>query len=446
MTRIGSSSSSSRGSVRGGSILRRLQNINDNPDSVEDMDPLFSIDSSNETSSVDNNNDDNSVDEDDQRRTSGFLAPRARQCTTGKLLMMKNHGWCLPKCRQTKQRILNSQFFHMNCWYTEQGSNEVVFQCRSVTGDSMSEIEDELNFQVRATSGNYLQITVSYESEVETAQSETETETQYTVVFDRLIEYRKVGNAADDHYEWNVDEVVAEWPLNTWEPLSDIQTTANNRTVFSATTGMVTFTFTISQTDSEDLTTNKMKIDFLLENYPWDASGNTFIALVSRIETEREIVMDDGVEDQVSDVLINFKDAVDTIGFVPFGEYTWATNAEATFVATTTSGNSSSIGMEDGAMNSTNVMIERSTTSSQNQTTTIAVIASKSSSATVDGTSADSTLEEIAFSFVGAGQGANRIYWDPEAGIGYTSSAASSHLVGSVVLSALALGLTLLWW
>ena len=330
--------------------------------------------------------------------------------------------------------------------YTEQGSNEVEFQCKSVASDSMmSEIEDELKFQVRATSGNYLQITVSYESEVETAQSETETETQYTVVFDRLIEYRKVGNAADDHYEWNVDEVVAEWPLNTWEPLSDIQTTADNRTVFSATTGMVTFTFTISQTDSEDLTTNKMKIDFLLENYPWDASGNTFIALVSRIETEREIEMDDGEEDQVSDVLINFKDAVDTIGFVPFGEYTWATNAEATFVTTTTSGNSSSIGMDVGTMNSTNVMIERSTTTSQNQTTIIAVIASKSSSATVGGTSADSTLEEIAFSFVGAGQGANRIYWDPEAGIGYTSSA-SSHLVGSVVLSALALGLTLLWW
>ena len=64
----------------------------------------------------------------------------------------------------------------------------------------MSEIEDELKFKVRATSGNYLQITVSYESEVETAQSETETETQYTVVFDRLIEYRKIGNAADDHY------------------------------------------------------------------------------------------------------------------------------------------------------------------------------------------------------------------------------------------------------
>ena len=312
---------------------------------------------------------------------------------------------------------------------SEQSNDEVEFECKSITSDSMSDIEDELKFKVRASSGDYLKITVKYETEVETAQSETETDTQYTVVYDRLIEYRKVGTAQNNHYEWDIDEVVAEWPLNNWDPLSDIQTTADNRTTFSATSEMVTFTFTISQTDSDDLTTNKMKIDFLLENYPWDSSGNTYVALISRIETEREIETDtnDG-EDQVSDVLISFKDAVDTIGFVPFGEYSWATTAEATVAAIPT-------GMDDS--NSTNVMIQRSSSNGQNLTTTISVIASKSSSTV--GTSADSTLEEIAFSFVGAGQGANRIFWDPEAGIGYTSSA--SKLVGSLMLSAISIGL-----
>ena len=304
----------------------------------------------------------------------------------------------------------------------------------------MSNIEDELKFNVRATNGDYLKITVEYETEVETIQSETETETQYTVVFDRLLEYRKVGNSPDDHYEWGVDEVVAEWRLNTWDPLSDIQTTADNRTIFSATTGMATFTFTIAQTDSDDLTTNKMKIDFLLENYPWDSSGNTYVALVSRIETEREIETDttDG-NDQVSDVLINFKDAVDTIGFVPFGEYTWATTAEATFVATPTTGME-----DDGTANSTNVAVGRSTTAGQNQTTTISVIASKSSSSTMQTSTSNSTMEEIAFSFVGAGQGANRIFWDPEAGIGYSSSSASK-VVGSLMISVLSIGL-MFWW
>ena len=86
-TRIGSSSSG----VRGSSSLRLLQN-NDNLDSADDTDPSSSRDS-NGTSSVDNNNN-NSVDddEDDQRRNSRFVAPRARQCTTGKLLM-KEWAW-----------------------------------------------------------------------------------------------------------------------------------------------------------------------------------------------------------------------------------------------------------------------------------------------------------------------------------------------------------------
>jgi len=387
--------------------MRLLQD--DRDDSSDDD---SSRDTKNETSSVDDNNNYNSIDsdEDDERRSqrSGFVAPRARQCNT------------------------------------QQSDDEVEFECKSITTDSMSDIEDELKFKVRATRGDYLKITVKYETEVETAQSETETETQYTVVYDRLIEYRKAGTAQDDHYEWDVDEVVAEWPLNDWDPLSTIQTTPDNRTIFSATTstGMVTFTFTIAQSDSDDLATNKMKIDFLLENYPWDASGNTYIALVSRIETEREIETetDDG-EDEVSDVLINFKDAVDTIGFVPFGEYSWATTAEATsFTANNTGGM-----MLDTTGNATNVMIERSATitNGQNQTATISVVASKSSSTV--GTSADSTLEEIAFSFVGAGQGANRIFWDPEAGVGYASSA-SKKIVGSFLLMLSSISMGLMLW
>ena len=70
---------------------------------------------------------------------------------------------------------------------TEQTTDEVEFECKSITTDSMmSDIEDELKFKVRAQNGDSLKITVKYESEVETAQSETETETQYTVVFDRF--------------------------------------------------------------------------------------------------------------------------------------------------------------------------------------------------------------------------------------------------------------------
>lgn len=34
--------------------------------------------------------------------------------------------------------------------------------------------------------------------------------------------------------------------------------------------------------------------------------------------------------------------------------------------------------------------------------------------------------KEIAFSFVGASQGASRIYWDSEAGVGYTAEATTN--------------------
>ena len=303
----------------------------------------------------------------------------------------------------------------------------------------MPDFEDELKFGIRATRGEYLTILVEYEPTVEMTHSESnDTETQFTLVYDRLLEYRKIGSTVDNHYEWGIDEVVAEWPLNDWDELSAVPST-DNLIIYSAKTSMATFMFTIAQTDLNDITTNKMKIDFLLENYPWDASGNTYVALVSRIETqcEMETYMEDG-RDKVSDVMINFKDAVETIGFVPFGEYTWATTAEATTLSNAMD-----------SLNGTDLTVERGVDVGENQTTTIPVIASIPST-TKSGTTdnANSSSKEIAFSFVGAGQGANRIYWDPEAGIGYTSSSSSSSsrtsIVASVVVSAASF--SLVWW
>ncbi len=311
---------------------------------------------------------------------------------------------------------------------TGQDSDKVEFECRSVTENAGSEIEDKLKFRVEANRGDFLKIKVEYETELEATETdtETETETQYTLVYDRLIEYRKGGDADDDHYEWGVDEIVAELSLDSWDELTALETNGDLIT-FSATTGIATFTFTIAQTDSEDITTNKMKIDFLLENYPWDASGDTFVALVSHIESERktETETEGPGADRVTDVMIDFEDAVDTIGFVPFGQYTWATSAEATFNV---------VDMDDA--NATDVMISRSANVTRSETATISVIAS--TSPTTQSSIDTSTYQEIAFSFVGAGQGADRIFWDPETGVGYTSSA--SRYVGTLCLSVLFMG------
>jgi len=314
---------------------------------------------------------------------------------------------------------------------TKESPDKVAFECRSVTQNVDGEVKDKLKFKVGASKGDFLKITVEYDTKWETTANDTEvtetqSKTQYTLVYDRLIEYRKVGSAEDQHYEWGVDEVVAEWPMNNWDELSAVQSNGDLLT-FSATVGVATFDFTIAQTDSEDLTTNKMKIDFLLENYPWAETGDTFVALISHIETERKTKTETAGpgSDQVSDVLIDFEDAVETVGFIPFGEYTWASTAEATV---------STPDFED--LNGTDVMMARSGNFSDAVTTTISVVASTSTSTTTEGG------QEIAFSFVGAGQGADRIFWDPEAGIGYASSAA--RIVGSLVLLVCSMGIALI--
>ena len=300
--------------------------------------------------------------------------------------------------------------------------------------DGVSKIEDEIKFKVGATKGDFLKIKVEYETEVEdlATDAEEEIETQYTIVYDRILEYRNSHDGNDENYEW--DEVVNEWPLNMWDTLSELETDGD-LLKFSASDGIATFSFTIAQTDSMDLTTNKMKIDFLLENYPWDASGDTFVALVSHIETERTTELDRGYgggEDEVTEAVIDFQEAVDTIGFIPFGDYSWEKTAEATTFGTSeivvngTDNFDGLVGLSD-------------------VTETIAVIAS--SAPTTD----NSKYTEIAFSFVGAAQGADRIYWDPEAGVGYgygssADSAAASRLVGVAAMAAASFATVFLIW
>lgn len=329
--------------------------------------------------------------------------------------------------------------------FSEQDKGHVNWECKASTEDDVSEIKDEIKFKVGATKGDFLKIDIEYESEIEDNDTDvqTETETKYKLVYDRIIEYRKVGSAADDHYEWDVDEIVNTWPLDTWGELTPVESDGDTLT-FSASDGVASFKFTISQVDSFDLTANRMKIDVLVEDYPWDASGDTFLALISQVETKRKTKTDGGEPgtNMVEDVTINFADVVDTAGFIPFGEYNWAKSAEA------------SSRMMDGG-NATDgdsaIQVERS---DQNITdgfsvseaaTTIDVIASTAPDTQANG---ETTLKEIAFSFVGeAAQGASRIYWDPEAGVGYNaddSSAGRAFGSFSLVLGVSSVGMLLL--
>jgi hypothetical protein len=334
-------------------------------------------------------------------------------------------------------------------------TNEAEFECKAKTTTAESEIEDKIKFKVKAKKDGALKITIEYETETETDSLETETETQYTVVFNRLLEYRKAGSSlaisrsnnpeleGPQEFRWGQDEVVAEWDMVDFGEIVALETDGGIKKFSASTLGdLATFTFTIheSSDDSMDVSANSMKIDFLLENYPWADSGDTFVALICHIETEREVKIesdknDDEDEDQAMDVLISFNDVVDTpvAGFTPFGQYTWADFAEVRMLVD---------GNNNNATNATTT-IEGNSTRFLSESVNIPVIATISPRAgSVEDDPMTTTFNEIAFSFVGAGRGASQIYWDPEAGIGYMEENDEEGLVGAGTVSAASSAMT----
>ena len=296
--------------------------------------------------------------------------------------------------------------------------DEIEYKCKTKTEDATTEYKDSIKFKVSIKDG--LKVKVKYEQEVETATEETETETSYEVHFDKVIEYTK-GEGANEGaaYDWENDLVVQEYSLAQTFTFSDIVDDESGVTsTFSASTpdDVAKFTFAISRGGENDfITANKMKIDFELIGFDW-METDSYVALISTVESERQVEIDyeddeDDVEDDevVEDVRISFDDAIEgTNGVRPFGEFTWARDALVMDVNATeaTAGPSSSA-----------VPIE--------------VIA----------TSPNDGSDMIAFSFVGdEAHSAPDIYWDPEAGIGYSSAASSSPRRVASSVAAVAVG------
>ena len=294
------------------------------------------------------------------------------------------------------------------------------------------QIKDKIKFQVKIAKGESLTVKVKYEQEIETQDIETETETQYDVKFARMVEYRKADAALSARtsdtgnsdvamaYEWGVDTIVQEMLLDNWRNFSAISEEGNLSTFSIASLDNTAhFIFTVARGDEGNITANKMKIDFELTDFPWTAD-DTFVAVLCTVESEREVeveVMDDSGDDtdsfattsrKTKDVKISFADAVDTIGFTPFGVFDWADTAEVRIIG-----------------NSTNL-----TATESRESATIQVMATSPASESSDA---------IAFSFVGnAAHRAVDIYWDPSAGIDYSGAAAFSFM-GVVSLGFIAL-------
>lgn len=304
---------------------------------------------------------------------------------------------------------------------------------------------------------------------------ETETETSYEVVFTKVVEYRKPNGAvagrrltaAEQAYDWETDEVVSEINLSDWTGFTPVESTRRRLQngvegtvyTFSLSTfdNLATFDFTIAQAGGLNpaVTSNTMKIDVTLSNYPYSAP-DTYLALMSNVESEREVEIEYSDEDESEDdadgsdgsdemdgdsrrrrrlsrepeqVKISFDDALTTTGIRPFGEFSWA--KEAIVFAPT--------GREIPPLdNSTEPEISLMQTESAGNETESATIQ-------VVGTSPQDGTDRLAFSFVGsdAARNAETIYWDPEAGIGYERSLGASAAVslssGMAIVAATAL-------
>lgn len=371
---------------------------------------------------------------------------------------------------------------------TADRNDEFVFKCTALQSSSETNvIEDELKFKVRVAKDGVV-IKVSYEHQDQTNTTETETEMAFDVRFDKLVEYKKgkfeleegieedvevgedeveepedgpedgptavarqsdggssITTSTTEAFEFDLDTVIQEFHLSDWSGLSPVVESASGNllTFNSSAFGVVEFAFTIAQSSEGAISANSMKIDVTIEEFPWMESGS-YLALISHVETDYDVKVKDNdrrrpgllggdepiegepVEGPVGGPLggpgeaeISFQDIGTLFGYEAFGRYAWAAEAEATTSSNSTDGRELQM------------------------SSTIEVIA------TMKEGDEEHSKQDIAFSFVGAGaSGANRIYWDPEAGVGYSQEASSSSafrwgLTGAAAIAALAAAMIL---
>ena len=311
-------------------------------------------------------------------------------------------------------------------------SFEVQFGCKATTPNdaSTTEIQDEIDFTVK-TSYKGVGVFVEYKQEVESLNMESETETSFEIWFDRIVEYAKsdgsdtgIDSSSSQAYDWQRDTVVKTLYLLEWNDFTEISSDGKI-SHFSVTTPqqVATFNFTIRQGHdvSQELvsTANKMKIDFLLNDLTWKEREDTYVALMSHLESERNVELDHDGDHAVESVMprnaiISFQQqqaATMNKDLVPFGEFTWQDTAQAIDNTTETTSNGN-----------VSVQVERAAELG----TTIQVVAT-SPPIVSERQPGDKSSEFIAFSFVGEGaRSASEIYWDPEAGVGYGTSTSTS--------------------
>lgn len=308
-------------------------------------------------------------------------------------------------------------------------------------------IIDEIDFEMKFDDTNGMTVTIEYyNTPVVTStgntSSTTDTKTEFSITFDKVIEYQKMeSTAAGEAYDWESDKIVQEFPLLDFATFGDVEDDGVVAKVSSSTIpspmGQVIFTFTVSRGGIETLnvpSSNRVKIDFELVNYAW-AQNDTYVALMSTIVSQRQVAVKSGSGSKTTeDVTIKFDDILDTTETGVFGAYTWASDALAR--PGTSSTTNATKTMDDKLFSGTSA----NTTVLPSGTVKLQVVATSPSEGAVPG------AEQVAFSFIGDGaKSSSDLYWDPEAGVGYASAASRWAMVlsSSCIAAMTLLGLVL---
>lgn len=314
-------------------------------------------------------------------------------------------------------------------------------------------IRDKIQYKVKADDKG-IKVKVEYKEEYKKESEDediSDIATQFEVQFDRIVEYAKPAQTGDDEelsddeqaYDWDKDEILQTIPLTEWQEFGAIVDDEDGvLSYFSAQSmdGMALFNFTISRADiGEKMNANTMKIDVLLTNFPW-MRADTNLALMSTVNSKLKVKMDyndeAALERQLDtkakwarEVQISFDDATKDIGFVPTGEYKWQDLAEAksmhtnmTLKPNTACANQTVLDSKSADLYTECGNMTAFEEDEEEESATIRVIA------TSPPQNGNETFQVIAYSFVGsAAQNASEIYWDPEAGIGYSAAWGSAY-------------------
>jgi hypothetical protein len=185
---------------------------------------------------------------------------------------------------------------------------------------------DALGYQIEAQ--NHLEVEMQYKSSVDSEKVNV----QMTVRYRQIIEYEdEDGNGQLDP----VDEVVSTYDLETqYEELEHVDEEDSNGKMFHMITArtrdgvfaMVTYTSeTQAQTPSGEVSPNLMKIDLVIEGFPYIRT-TTRLALQATVETQGPITLLSDVTDRPylgeNEGGIEAEDG-DNTGF-----YTWVRSAE----------------------------------------------------------------------------------------------------------------------